>query len=73
MIDAVIDVLGDVPIVIDKFHIIKELNKALEDIRRTRRKDMEKESRISLKNMRFLFLTGGENLTPRHLKQLDFS
>ena len=25
--DAVIDVLGDVPIVIDKFHIIKELNK----------------------------------------------
>lgn len=69
--DAVIDVLGDVPIVIDKFHIIKELNKALEDIRRTLRKDMEKESRVSLKNMRFLFLTGGENLTPRQSKQLD--
>ena len=32
---------------------------------------MEKESRVSLKNMRFLFLTGGENLTPRQLKQLD--
>lgn len=69
--DAVIDVLGDVPIVIDKFHIIKELNKALEDIRRTLRKDMEKESRVSLKNMRFLFLTGSENLTPRQSKQLD--
>ena len=69
--DAVTDVLGDVPIVIDKFHIIKELNKALEDIRRTLRKDMEKESRVSLKNMRFLFLTGGENLTPRQSKQLD--
>ena len=69
--DAVTDVLDDVPIVIDKFHIIKELNKALEDIRRTLRKDMEKESRVSLKNMRFLFLTGGENLTPRQSKQLD--
>ena len=69
--DAVTDFLGDVPIVIDKFHIIKELNKALEDIRRTLRKDMEKESRVSLKNMRFLFLTGGENLTPRQSKQLD--
>ena len=63
--------LGDVPIVIDKFHIIKELNRALEEIRRTLRKDMEKESRVSLKNMRFLFLTGGENLTPRQSKQLD--
>lgn len=69
--DAVLDVLHDVPIVIDKFHVVKELNKALEDIRRTLRKDMEKESRVSLKNMRFLFLTGGENLTPRQSKQLD--
>lgn len=69
--DAVLDVLGDVPIVIDKFHIIKELNRALEDIRKTLRKDMEKESRVSLKNMRFLFLTGSENLTPRQTKQLD--
>lgn len=70
--DAVIDVLHDVPIVIDKFHVVKELNKALEDIRRTLRKDMEKDKRISMKNMRFLFLTGGENLTPRQSKQLDF-
>ena len=69
--DAVIDVLGDVSIVIDKFHVIKELNKALEDIRRTLRRDMGKGSRVSLKNMRFLFLTGSENLTPRQSKQLD--
>ena len=69
--DAVLDVLGNVPIVIDKFHIIKELNRALEEILRTLRKDIEKESRISLKNMRFLFLTSGENLTPRQSKQLD--
>ena len=69
--DAVLDVLGDVPIVIDKFHIIRELNRALEDIRKTLRKDMEKESRVPLKNMRFLFLTGSEDLTPRQTKQLD--
>ena len=69
--DAVLDVLGDVPIVIDKFHIIRELNRALEDIRKTLQNDMEKESRVPLKNMRFLFLTGSENLTPRQTKQLD--
>lgn len=68
--DAVRDVLGNVPIVIDKFHIVKELNKTLEDIRRTLRKDMEKGNRVSLKNMRFLLLTGNDNLSPRQLNQL---
>ena len=63
--DTVIDIL------IDKSHIIKELNRALEDIHRTLQKDMEKESRVSLKNMWFLFLTGNENLTSRQSKQLD--
>ena len=69
--DAVNEVLPNVPIVIDKFHVIKELNNALESIRKTLRKDMEKESRVSLKNMRFLFLTGAENLSPRQSKQLN--
>lgn len=69
--DAVIDVLGDIPIIIDKFHIIKELNSALDGIRRNFRKEMEKESRVSLKNMRFLLLTDGESLTSRQSKQLN--
>lgn len=69
--DAVMEILKGVPVVIDKFHVIKELNNALEEIRRTLRKDMEKERRINLKDMRFLFLTGGENLTPRQSKQLE--
>ncbi len=68
--DAVRDVLGNVPIVIDKFHIVKELNKTLEDIRRTLRKDMEKGNRVSLKNMRFLLLTGNDNLSQRQSNQL---
>lgn len=66
--DVVLDVLGDVPIVIDKFHIIKELNKALYS---TLRKDMQKECRVPLKNKLFLFLTNNENLTSRQSKQLD--
>lgn len=68
--DAVRDVLGNVPIVIDKFHIVKELNKTLEDIRRTLRKDMEKGNRVSLKNMRFLLLTGNDNLSSRQSNKL---
>lgn len=68
--DAVRDVLGNVPIVIDKFHIVKELNKTLEDIRRTLRKDMEKGNRVSLKNMRFLLLTDNDNLSPRQSNKL---
>lgn len=68
---AVKEVLPNAVIVIDKFHVIKELNKALEDLRRRLRKDMSKEARISLKNMRFLFLTGVENLTQRQKDQLQ--
>ena len=69
--DAVNEILPNVPIVIDKFHVIKELNNELETIRRSMRKDMEKSERINLKNMRFLFLSGSENLTVRQSKQLD--
>ncbi|MDE6015720.1 MAG: transposase [Acetatifactor sp.] len=29
----------------DKFHVIKELNKALEDLRRSLRNDMDKDAR----------------------------
>lgn len=68
---AIKEVLPNATIVIDKFHVIKELNKALEDLRRRLRKDMSKEARISLKNMRFLFLTGVENLTQRQKEQLQ--
>ena len=65
------EVLPDVPIVIDKFHVIKELNKTLENIRTGLRKDMGKKSRVILKNMRFLFLTGNDNLSLRQIKQLE--
>lgn len=69
--DSVLDVLGDVPIVIDRVHIIKEMNRVLEDISKTLRNDTKKENLISLKNMRFLFMTGSERLTSRQVKRLD--
>lgn len=65
------EVLPNAVIVIDKFHVIKELNKALENLRRSLRKDMDKNARVSLKNMRFLLLTGFENLNQRQKTQLD--
>lgn len=68
---AVKEVLPNVPIVIDKFHVIKELNKCLETIRAGLKKSMYKSTRISLKNMRFLLLTGNDNLSSRQSKQLQ--
>lgn len=68
---AVKEVLPNVPIVIDKFHVIKELNKCLETIRAGLKKSMDKSTRISLKNMRFLLLTGNDNLSSRQSKQLQ--
>lgn len=69
--DSVNEVLPGIPVIIDKFHVIKELNEELEDIRKSLRKDQEKDERVSLKNMRFLMLTGAENLTKAQYKALN--
>ncbi len=65
------EVLPNAAIVIDKFRVVRELNKAIENIRTGSRKDMNKDRRVTLKNMRFLFLTEFENLTQRQKTQLE--
>ncbi len=55
-------------IVLDKFHLIGQLNKAIDTIRKDEQMAQEKEDHRILKNSRWLFLYGNENLK---LAQLD--
>lgn len=59
---AVISEIPDVPIVIDKFHVIKNLNEALDGIRKGMRDSLTEKQRKELKNSRWLLLYNNEDL-----------
>ena len=64
--EAVYEALPGVPVVVDHFHVIKELHRELETIRRKLRAEAtDKKEGISLKNMRYLLLTAAENLSSK--------
>lgn len=68
---AVNDLFPDVPIVIDHFHVIKNLIKAMDDVRVTMSKSIKDTSqRKKLKHSRFLMLTNNEDLTAKQGKAL---
>ena len=84
--DAVHDLFPNVPVVIDRFHVIKELQKGLESVRRRishkikdeREKNRNLHERVrlqeekkSLKNNRFLLLFSMENLSPKQVQNRD--
>lgn len=70
--DAVLDVFPNMTIIIDRFHVIKELQKCLETIRKGVSKAMQnKKIRKSLKNNRFLMLASPENLSPAQSERLE--
>lgn len=70
--DAVYSCLPDVPVVVDKFHVIKELNVCMDEIRKKASKAIqERNERISLKNNRYLLLSASENLSEREHKNLQ--
>lgn len=84
--NAIKELFPDVPVVIDRFHVIKELQKGLEAIRqkisksiRDKRKEItDKHERVqlqaekvSLKNNRFLLLFSMENLSPTQIQNRD--
>ena len=69
--DAVHDTLPGIPVVVDKFHVIKELNVQMDAVRASISNDIrEREARTALKNNRFLLLKGTENLTPLQVQKL---
>ena len=69
--DAVKQVFGeDTPVVIDHFHVTKEVGKAFETIRRHITKEIKsKKKRASLKNARFLLLTNSDELSVEKANQ----
>ncbi len=60
--DAVEIELPWVKVVIDKFHVIKNLNEAFDDIRKSLNDKLTSSQRKHLKHSRFLLLSNGDNL-----------
>lgn len=71
--DVAQEIFPDATVVIDKFHVIKELNNTLETIRKKLRADMDKDERRHLRMSRFLLLKNKEDLSKdeeQRLKEL---
>ncbi len=62
-IKAAVEHLPDADIVHDRFHISKHLNEAIDKVRRQEHKALSKEKDGTLKNSKYIWLTGFENLT----------
>lgn len=69
--DAVLDKLPDVPIVIDKFHVVKHVNEALDSIRKGLRDALPAKDRKFIKNNRWLLLRNSEDLDYSAQKRLN--
>lgn len=62
-IKAATQYLPNADIVHDRFHISQHLNQAIDKVRRQEHKALSKEKDDTLKNSKYLWLTGFENLT----------
>jgi len=69
--EAVREVLPDAHIVIDRFHIIKAANEALDSVRKRVVEKIKKYGiRINIKSLRYLLLTNFEDLNPKQSEEL---
>jgi len=69
--DACREVLPQAAVVVDRFHVIKETNEALDKVRKRARKHMKsKEKKVSLFKYKELILMGMENLSPKQEERL---
>lgn len=68
--NAVHEVLPNAVIVIDKFHVIKEVQNTLEIIRRNLKNQIDKSERKYLRNNKFLLLTDREKLNKSQEQKL---
>ena len=62
---AIGEAMPQATIVYDRFHLMKLLNRALDDLRRRMQRELPVEDRRVLKNKRYVLLKARENLTPR--------
>jgi len=59
----------DVPVVFDRFHVVKLVNDKLDELRRAHMRDCEKAERSFLKGTRYLILMSSDTLTKREEKR----
>lgn len=69
-IQATASALGEDKIVIDRFHVMKHMNKAVDEVRKQESREMNAQGDNSLKRSKYLWLYGEENI-PEHRRQ-DF-
>jgi transposase len=67
---ALKDILPNIPVIFDRFHIFKLFNEAMNEFRRRYHQEVESWRKISLKSSRFLLLANPQNLSPPKLVKL---
>lgn len=70
--DSVKEILPDATIVIDKFHVVRMANDALEKCRKSIRKSLKQRERIDMKNDRYVLLKREHELTPHEQFLLSY-
>jgi transposase len=69
--DVVNAQLPDCDIVVDRWHVIRMANEALESVRKQVRKGLNSRQRLKLKNDRFILLEREHNLSPEQRQQMQ--
>jgi transposase len=69
--DAALEALPNAIVVVDKFHVVKMANHALDTIRRTFREGLDAKGRRKLLRSRHLILKRRYNLTPEQFKEME--
>jgi transposase len=59
------------PVVVDKFHVVRMANDAIERIRKRIRRELEPKTRIKMKNERFVLLKRRHELTDEEIERLQ--
>jgi transposase len=66
---AVREALPHVPVVFDRFHVVKLINEKLDELRRAHVRDTEQAQRKLVKGVRYLVLMGADTLDEREKKK----
>ena len=64
--------LPEATVVFDKFHLVRHLNQAVDEVRREEAKALKKKNPELLKKTRYLWLKHPENLTEKHRARLGY-
>lgn len=68
---AVEAALPGVPITIDKFHVVKAANYAMEEIRKETQRKLPKGKKLDLMRSRYILLRRSRDLKPKELKKVE--